>query len=100
LIKNPQILVNFIGFLFKHLPKNRKQLKLLSFITQTIKIVCEQRPEILGFKLQIKGRLNRRGRTKTYVNKNGILAIQTHATRVEYGYSSGFTRSGLIGIKV
>ena len=100
LIKNPQILVNFIGYQFKHLPKNRKQLKLLSFITQTIKILCEQRKEIIGFKLQIKGRLNRRNRTKAYNFKKGRLPIQTTTTRVEYGYSEGFTRSGLIGIKL
>jgi ribosomal protein S3 len=100
LIKNPQVLVRFIGFQFKHLPKNRKQLKLLSFITQTIKILCEQRPEIIGFKFQIKGRLNRRTRTKTYNFKKGNLPIQTNSTRVEYGYSEGFTRSGLIGIKL
>jgi hypothetical protein len=100
LIKNPQVLVNFIGYQFKHLPKNRKQLKLLSFITQTIKILCEQRREIIGFKLQLKGRLNRRTRTKVYNFKKGVLPIQTNTTRVEYGYSEGFTRSGLIGIKL
>ena len=99
LMKNPQVLVNFIGYQFKHLPKNRKQLKLLSFITQTIKILCAQRPEITGFKFQIKGRLNRRTRTKVYIFKKGVLPIQTNITRVEYGYSEGFTRSGLIGIK-
>ncbi len=99
LLKNPQVLVNFIGRQFKHLPKNRKQLKLLSFITQTIKIVCELRTEIIGFKLQIKGRLNRRNRTKTYNFKKGRMPIQTIDTRVEYGYSEGFTRRGLIGIK-
>ena len=99
LIKNPQVLVNFIGYQFKHLPKNRKQLRLLSFITQTIKILCAQRPEITGFKFQIKGRLNRRTRTKVYIFKKGVLPIQTNITRVEYGYSEGFTRSGLIGIK-
>ena len=100
LIKNPQILVNFIGYQFKHLPKNRKQLKLLYFITQTLKILCEQRTEIIGFKLKIKGRLNRRNRTKSYIYKKGRLPIQTINTRVEYGYSEGYTRSGLIGIKL
>jgi ribosomal protein S3 len=28
------------------------------------------------------------------------LPIQTYKTRVEYGYSEGLTRSGLIGIKL
>jgi len=98
-MKNPQILCNFVGFQFRHLPKNRKQLKLLTFIVRTIKIICTLRPEIYGFKFIIKGRLNRRTRTKTYNHKKGILPLQTDTTRIEYGYSEGFTRRGLIGIK-
>jgi hypothetical protein len=64
LLKEVPILVNFMGEQFKRLPKNRKQLKLLNFITQSIKIFSQQRKELLGFKLQIKGRLNRRTRSK------------------------------------
>lgn len=100
LLKETPILVSFIGEQFKRLPKNRKQLKLLTFITQSLKILCQQRKEFLGFKLQIKGRLNRRNRTHKWTFKKGILPIQTNETRVEYGYSEGLTRSGLIGIKL
>jgi len=64
LLKNTQCIVNFINQQFKKLPKNRKQMKLLFFITQTLKICCTQRKEIFGFKFQIKGRLNRRTRTR------------------------------------
>jgi len=63
LLKITQPIVNFIGEQFKRLPKNRKQFKLLQFITQSLKIFCQQRKEFLGFKFQIKGRLNRRNRT-------------------------------------
>lgn len=98
--KNPVYLVSFIGEQFKRLPKNRKQFKLLKFITQTLKIFCQQRTEIVGFKLQIKGRLNRRNRKHKWVFSRGILPLQTYSTRVEYGYSKGFTRRGIIGIKV
>ena len=62
-LKNPTSLVQFIAEQFKRLPKNRKQLKLLTFITQSLKIFCQQRKEFLGFKFQLKGRLNRRNRT-------------------------------------
>jgi ribosomal protein S3 len=99
-MKNPQIIVNFIGRQFKRLPKNRKQLKLLNFITQTLKIICGQRREIIGFKFQLTGRLNRRTRTKTYNFKKGTLPIQSQKTRIEYAFSKGFTRSGIIGLKL
>ena len=98
LLKNPLPLVKFIAHQFKRLPKNRKQLKLLKFLNQSIYIFCKQRREILGFKFQITGRLNRRRRTHKWVFQKGILSLQTHESRVEYAYSEGFTRRGLIGI--
>jgi len=64
LLKNTTCLVQFMGEQFKRLPKNRKQMKLLNFIQQTLKIFCEQRNEVFGFKLQLQGRLNRRNRTR------------------------------------
>lgn len=100
LLKNTNCLVQFMGEQFKRLPKNRKQMKLLNFIQQTLKIFCEQRNEVFGFKLQLQGRLNRRNRTRKWVFQKGALPIQTYKTRVEYGYSEGWTRSGLIGIKL
>lgn len=100
LLKNTTCLVKFMGEQFKRLPKNRKQMKLLNFIQQTLKIFCQQRKEFIGFKLQIQGRLNRRNRTHKWTFQNGNLPIQTYETRVEYGYSEGWTRSGLIGIKL
>lgn len=100
LLKTPTSLVQFIAEQFKRLPKNRKQLKLLTFITQSLKIFCQQRKEFLGFKFQLKGRLNRRNRTNKWTFQKGILPIQTYKTRVEYAYTEGFTRSGLIGIKL
>lgn len=100
LLKSTETLVTFIGEQFKRLPKNRKQLKLLTFLQQTLKILCGQRKEFLGFKFQIKGRLNRRNRTRKWTFQKGILALQTSRTRIEYGYSEGWTRSGLIGIHI
>ncbi len=100
LLKNTQTLVKFMGEQFKRLPKNRKQFRLLKFLQQSLKIFCRQRKEFIGFKLQIKGRLNRRNRTHKWTFNQGILPTQTHTTRIEYGYSEGLTRSGLIGIKL
>jgi ribosomal protein S3 len=60
--------------------------------------LCKQRREIVGFKFQIVGRLNRRRRTYKWTFQKGILSLQTYKNYVEYGYSEGFTRRGLIGI--
>ena len=65
LFKNTHCLVKFMAEQFKRLSRNRKQLKLLQFLNQTLKIFFMQRPEFRGFRLQVKGRLNRRTRTKT-----------------------------------
>ena len=100
LLKITQPIVNFIGEQFKRLPKNRKQFKLLKFINQTLKLICQQRKEICCFQFQIKGRLNRRNRTHKWTFKKGILPLQTSVTRVEYAATDGFTRRGLIGIKI
>lgn len=100
LTKNPQILVNMISKQFEFLPKNRRQFKLWNFITQTLGALCAKRLEIYGYKLSINGRLNKARRTQTYVFKKGALPLQSTRTRVEYAYSEGLTRKGLIGIKL
>lgn len=99
-LKDIQVLTNFIGEQFKRLPKNRRQMKLLFFIQQALKIFCKQRKEVTGLKFQIKGRLNRRNRTHVWKFQKGILSIQSFKTRIEYAYSEGFTKRGLIGIKL
>jgi len=57
--KNPTFLANFIGFQIAKLPKNRKETKLLKFIIKLVKIFSLQRKEMLGIKIEFKGRVNR-----------------------------------------
>jgi len=93
-------LVKFIGYQFKKLPKNRKQFKLVQFITKTLKICCYQRWEFIGFKFKIKGRLNRRTRTKKWEFKLGKIELQKYKTVVEYAAFDGCIRKGSIGFKL
>mgnify|MGYP001949589631 CR=1 FL=1 len=100
LLKNPQFLTQFIAFQFKKLPKNKKQMKLIQLITQVIQTIITERDEVIGLKLRFKGRINKRKRARTITINQGVMALQSDSTRVEYGYSEGYTKSGLIGIKL
>ena len=100
LFKYTSCLVQFIGYQFKKLPKNRKQFKLVQFITKTLKICCYQRWEFIGFKFKIKGRLNRRTRTKKWEFKLGKIELQKYKTLVEYAAFDGCIRKGSIGFKL
>ena len=100
LFKNPQFLVEFIAFQFKQLPKNKKQMKLIQLIIQVVQTFVTEREEVIGLKLKFKGRINKRKRARTIIVNQGTMTLQSDSTRVEYGYAQGYTKSGLIGIKL
>ena len=95
-----EFLTKFIGFQFKKTPKNKRQSKLIQLINQVISLFAFRRKEVVGLNLKFKGRFNRRKSAISINISKGILSLQTNETRVEYGYSEGYTRYGLIGIKV
>ena len=100
IFKNIQILTDFIGFQFKKLPKNKRQLKLIQLVTKTLQIIFKERDEISGLKIQFKGRINKRKRARTINFKDGVISLHSHSSRVEYGQTNAFTRSGSLGIKL
>lgn len=100
LFKNPKFLVEFIAFQFKELPKNKKQMKLIQLIIQVVQTFVTEREEVIGLKLKFKGRINKRKRARTILINQGVMTLQSDSTRVEYGYAQGYTKSGLIGIKL
>jgi ribosomal protein S3 len=100
LFKNPQFLVKFIAFQFKKLPKNKKQMKLIQLITQVIQTFSAERDEIIGLKLQFKGRINKRKRARTIKLNQGQMSLQSDSANIEYGYAKAYTKSGLIGVKL
>lgn len=100
ILKNPKFLTQFIAFQFKKLPKNKRQLKLIQLITKTIQIIGKERKEILGLKIKFKGRINKKKRARSINFKKGIITLQTHSSRVEYGYTNAYTKSGSLGIKL
>jgi ribosomal protein S3 len=99
-LKNATFLAKFIGFQLNRTPRNRKQTRLIQLINQTTKILLYQRKEIIGLRIKLKGRINGRNRGRyVYINK-GVLPLQSYDSRIEYGSSKGYTRNGVIGIKI
>ena len=86
--------------LTKRTTKNKRQLKLIQLITKTIQIIGKERKEILGLKIQFKGRINKRKRARSIHFKDGIITLQSHSSRVEYGYTNAYTKSGSLGVKL
>jgi ribosomal protein S3 len=58
------------------------------------------RSEIIGIKLQFKGRFDRWRRTKSLIAKGGSIPAQTFNALIEYGSSKGFVKKGAFGIRI
>ena len=98
--KDLSFLVKFIAFQISHLQKNRKETKLIRFIIKAIKIFSAQRQEVLGLKVEFKGRVNRWRRTKIIKGKRGVIPYNSYATRLEYATATAVTRKGALGIRL
>jgi hypothetical protein len=97
--KNLSFLMKFIAFQIAKLQKNRKETKLIRFIIKALKIFSAQRREILGLKVQFKGRVNRWRRTKIITGTRGYIPFYSYKTRLEYATATSITRKGALGIR-
>ena len=98
--KDLSFLVKFVAFQIAHLQKNRKETKLVRFISKAIKVFSAQREEVIALKVQFKGRVNRWRRTKIITARRGIIPYNTYATRLEYATATSVTRKGALGIRL
>jgi len=98
--KDLTFLLKFIAFQIKYLQKNRKETKLIKFIIKAIKIFSAQRREVLGLKIQFKGRVNRWRRTKIITGARGIIPFNSYKTAIEYATATAITRKGALGIRL
>lgn len=103
ILKQPLFLAQFIGYQLKKTPRNYRFGKIVQFLSQTITSVVKNRKEILGCRVQFKGRVggrrSRRAR-KLQVISEGIMPLHSYNSKIEYGESSGLTRFGTVGIKI
>ena len=98
--KDLSFLVKFVAFQIAHLQKNRKETKLVRFISKAIKVFSAQREEVIALKVQVKGRVNRWRRTKIITARRGVIPYNTYATRLEYATATSVTRKGALGIRL
>ena len=103
LLKQPLFLAQFIGYQLKKTPRNFYFNKIIKFLTYNIISTVRNRKEILGCRVEFKGRLGgrrtRRSRKSQFINE-GIMPLNSYNSRIEFGDSKGLTRFGVIGIKI
>lgn len=101
-LKQPEILTRFIGFQIKQASfiKSRRQVPLIKFIMKTLLNLSGNRPEIIGLRIQVKGRFDRWRRTKSIVAMSGTIPYQTFNTYIEYGSSNAVIKKGTFGVRL
>jgi len=85
-----------LNFLFKR--KNHK--KYINFIINDLKFLLNLNKFFLGFKIQLKGKLNGKLRSKVFSSKTGNVPLSTCKSLISYNYLPMKTRFGIFGIKV
>ena len=92
------------SFIKSFLESSRKQLLLVKFLQKILSVFFEKLPSkvraIEGIKILIKGRFNKRRRTKTYVIQEGQISLQTINLPIDYSQSYAITLYGSFGIKI
>ena len=99
-LKKAKFLANFYAFRLNKLPRKRKETKLIYFIITVLKRFSTQRPEILGVRFRVQGRLNRWRRTKNITGQKGYLDLYSYNSRIEFGRAQAITRKGTQGIRI
>lgn len=98
---NARLLCKIIVFLLENV---RKQLFIAKFLKKSFQVLFEKLPHrslaIDGIKVLIKGRFNKRRRTKTIVLNEGQISLQSLNTPIDYFQSQAVTIYGSFGIKV
>jgi hypothetical protein len=98
---NASLLAKFIAYLME---KNRKQLFITKFLKKSLKLFFENLPKnvlaIEGIKILIKGRFNKRRRSKSLVLYQGQISLQSLDTVLDYSQTQAITIYGSFGIKV
>jgi hypothetical protein len=98
---NAALLANYLSFLLEN---SRKHVFIVRFLKKALDVFFVKLPSdflsVGGLKIQIKGRFNKRRRTKTLVLQFGQLSSQTISLPLDYSYTQAVTLYGSFGIKV
>lgn len=81
--------------------KNKKRhKKLISNIEKDLKNLFLLYPFFIGYKLQLKGKINGKKRSKKWIIQKGKLPLNTFKTNIYYDMQHINTPSGICCIKV
>lgn len=98
---NARLLGKLLIFLFE---KSRKQLFTVKLLKKSLETFFQKFPPnflaIHGVRILIKGRFNKRRRTKKIVLQQGQVSLQTIKVPIDYYQSQAVTIYGTFGIKV
>jgi hypothetical protein len=98
---NAMLLANLLVFMFE---SSRSHVFIVRFLKKALGVFFDKiSPDFIvvsGIKVLIKGRFNKRRRTKTLVLQRGQVSLQTISNPVDYFYAQAVTLYGSFGIKV
>jgi len=98
---NAYLLSQLLVFLLENI---RKQMLIVKFFKKSLEVFFQSMPShhfaIDGIKILIKGRFNKRRRTKKVVVQQGQISLQTVRTSIDYFQTQAVTIYGSFGIKV
>lgn len=98
---NAALLGKLISYMIEN---NRKHTSSVRFIKKSLQIFFQNFPTsffaVEGIKILIKGRFNKRRRTKTIIIQEGQISLQTIKTPIDYYQTQAITLYGAFGIKV
>jgi ribosomal protein S3 len=97
LIKNPELISNYISFLVE---KNIKNWRVIFKMLSDQIFFLYQKSDLKGFKLQLKGRLGGIKRTRKIIIKEGKIPSHSIQNTIKYSFTNCNTIHGTYGIKV
>lgn len=86
------------------LQANRRQIFIVKFLKKALAVFFKRLPSrcvsLSGIRVMIKGRLNKRPRTKTIIIQQGQISSQTFSMPVDFHYTQVVTRFGSFGLRI
>jgi len=96
-IKSAPLLARFLA---RQLETIFQHTQYIDFTKKVLAKFMELRSELLGIRVQWKGRLSGSDRSKKESFQQGQIPLHTIDAKIDYGYSPAFTIYGTCGIKV
>jgi len=98
--KNVKLLTHLISYQLTFLPKNKRQTSFLKYLSKIIFNFKGEFKEIIGLKIQFKGRFNKWKRTKKWIAQAGNLLVQSYNTYIDYSCVKGLVKKGIFSVRI